>query len=232
MTHTIGDFEIDFELEPPEREHPLPGNLLQSVGTFQLGYDSATEESRYFTDDLDNAAVVTSIVQDDDAAVVGLAAHLTHGRVTHRPVIDVDLPIKVIPSSTEGHFHLYVDKPMTWEHYRHLLEALVTVGLVDEGYVAAAERRGYTAVRLPWISKSDTPRTAGRGIATADDPRCFRCNRSAVACYPLWAIDEAGSPAQMAQSDGTYNPETFHFCCDRCYIEIGQPSSPTGWRAP
>lgn len=32
--------------------------------------------------------------------------------------------------------------------------------------------------------------------------------------------------------EGTYNPSNGHFLCDACYIEYGQPSSPTGWKCP
>ena len=37
-------------------EHPFPGNILQTVGTFHNDYDGiGTMEPRYFTDDLDEA---------------------------------------------------------------------------------------------------------------------------------------------------------------------------------
>lgn len=71
----------------------------------------------------------------------------------HYPVIDIDFPIKAIPSSTPGHFHLYIDMPIPWEKYMTILEAMADAGIVQPGYVAASIRRGHTDVRLPWCAK-------------------------------------------------------------------------------
>ena len=92
----------------------------------------------------------------------------------HKPVIDFDLPIEVIPSSTEGHGHLYIDKRLSWSDYVKLLEVLVEVGLVEEGYLNASVARGYTAVRLPWIMKGQeelppAPSRRGGGSETLRD---------------------------------------------------------------
>lgn len=48
------------------------------------------------------------------------------------------------------------------------------------------------------------------------------------------AAREAGmSPRRyVIQEEGTYNPDNGHFACTKCYIEMGEPSSPTGWKAP
>ena len=72
----------------------------------------------------------------------------------HLPVIDIDTgEVRLVPSSTPGHYHLYIDVPFQWEQYLALLDILVDVGLVQPGYVAAAKRRGHTDVRLPWVKK-------------------------------------------------------------------------------
>lgn len=73
----------------------------------------------------------------------------------HRPVLDIDLPVKVLPSTTEGHFHLFIEKAMTWEQYQRLMDVLVDVGIVEAGYVKASKQRGYSAVRLPWVRKEE-----------------------------------------------------------------------------
>ena len=36
----------------------------------------------------------------------------------------------------------------------------------------------------------------------------------------------------IQEDEGTYNPETRTFCCTSCYIEIGMPVAPGGWKAP
>lgn len=76
---------------------------------------------------------------------------LTNGR--HAPAIDLDLPAVLVPTSTFGHSHLYLDHEMCWDHYRRLLEVMVEAGLVETGFYESAIRRGTTLLRLPGVSK-------------------------------------------------------------------------------
>lgn len=71
----------------------------------------------------------------------------------HLPVLDMDFPIRVIPSSTEGHGHLYIDKELTWEQYTALLEGFHKAGLIQDAWYRSAlnDKRSY--VRLPHIKK-------------------------------------------------------------------------------
>lgn len=78
----------------------------------------------------------------------------------HAPVIDIDLPIHVYPSSQLGHYHLYVNKEMSWDDYVELLTALAKAGIVEEGYANASIARGYSAVRPVGVQKIDAPRGA------------------------------------------------------------------------
>ena len=73
----------------------------------------------------------------------------------HKPVLDIDMPVRVEPSSTPGHFHLYIDRAMYWDQLRQLLDALHAAGILEKGYVEASKRRRYTAVRLPGVTKGD-----------------------------------------------------------------------------
>lgn len=75
------------------------------------------------------------------------------GAPLHRPAIDIDVPARLIPSSTPGHHHLYLDVDCTWEQYEALLKALNACGIVETGYVLAALERKATFVRLPWVKK-------------------------------------------------------------------------------
>lgn len=67
------------------------------------------------------------------------------------------------------------------------------------------------------------------------DLRCFRCRRQP---YEIEEYIDAGAvegqtPAEyVLESEGTLNRTNGHFVCTECYIEIGMPSSPQGWRAP
>jgi len=93
---------------------------------------------RRTTEHLDEAEVVSSELK---------------GSKMHAPVLDLDIPHTLVPSTTEGHSHLYLDVPMPWWKYRLLLHVLAWTGVVQKGYVGASVRRGHTDVRLPWIKK-------------------------------------------------------------------------------
>jgi hypothetical protein len=71
----------------------------------------------------------------------------------HRPVLDFDFPVRYVASTTPGHGHLYIDKPMRWGTYKKLIEALMQAGLLEKGYANAALKRKATFVRPPWVKK-------------------------------------------------------------------------------
>lgn len=93
---------------------------------------------------INNANVVTSRHADDLSM---------QGR--HALVLDIDHPAWLMPSTTPGHFHLYVDVPggIPDDEYAALLDALATAGVIEWGYAGASKARGFTSVRLPWITK-------------------------------------------------------------------------------
>lgn len=72
----------------------------------------------------------------------------------HTLAIDVDLPARLLPSSTPGHFHLYIDEPaMSWRQYKRVLKALMRAGIIEKGYYKASVRRRATHLRLPGVAK-------------------------------------------------------------------------------
>lgn len=75
----------------------------------------------------------------------------------HAPVLDIDFAIRAVESSTHGHYHLFLDRSMSWEQYQRLLNVLVEVDIIEPGYRDASIERGYTAVRLPHITKEELP---------------------------------------------------------------------------
>lgn len=148
----------------PERVHPFPGNVLIHVqgmgleGSDEDGPDQADREIRTVTEDLDHAMLLTSDTGREytwQEYRDGERRQVTHRM--HRPVLDLDVPCTLVESSTPGHYHLMIDHTMTWERYSALLVALAEAGLVENGYEAAAARRGHTGVRVPWFRKGDTP---------------------------------------------------------------------------
>lgn len=69
------------------------------------------------------------------------------------------------------------------------------------------------------------------------EPYCFRCGKpaSSFSAYRDMihdAFPEVTAADYVRDEEGTYNPETNRFACDACYIAIGTPSAPNGWRAP
>ena len=71
----------------------------------------------------------------------------------HALLLDLDVPAYLVPSSTPGHSHLYVDVRIPESKYMKLLEALGNAGVIEDGYVVASQARGGTALRLPWVKK-------------------------------------------------------------------------------
>lgn len=71
----------------------------------------------------------------------------------HTVMLDIDLPAYLIPSSTEGHYHLYIDTPMPWRKYKRLLKELARAGIIETGYYKASVRRKHTALRMRGVKK-------------------------------------------------------------------------------
>jgi hypothetical protein len=136
-----------------------------------LGYGNSENEGttrRFFKADLqketpDYKNPPKEMVQEKDANLIG---SLVRGKIgdfnsIHMPVLDIDFPAELIPSSTPGHFHLYLNKEVQWDKYYRLLQGLAEAGIIEEGYMRAAHHHGGTFVRKPGIKK-------GMGIPLVD----------------------------------------------------------------
>lgn len=73
----------------------------------------------------------------------------------HAPCLDIDYHAFLIPSSTSGHFHLYLDRITTWKKYRRFLKAAMKAGLIEEGYYRMSVQRKGTFLRMPHVRKND-----------------------------------------------------------------------------
>lgn len=123
----------------------LEDQKLFNVATF-AGEDYEEGRDRYEVSTPSEAHVASSLVRGHDPEPL------------HRLVIDVDHPVHAVPSSTPGHFHLYVDTPPIPDAvYWKLVDVLVEAGLVEPGYRDASKHRGHTDVRLPWVRKVAHP---------------------------------------------------------------------------
>lgn len=87
----------------------------------------------------------------------------------HAVLLDLDVPAYLVPSSTPGHSHLYIDVSISEPAYFRLLDALAQCGIIEEGYAKASKAKGATYLRLPWIKKGREI-VMGRGVV---DPVMF-----------------------------------------------------------
>lgn len=99
---------------------------------------------------VDSHNVVTSLVEDGDSKKPRDGFH--------RPVIDFDFPCELIPSSTPGHFHLYIGRSLSWENYVELLNVMLKCSLIQRGWYDSAIREGQSIVRMPGVVKDDATR--------------------------------------------------------------------------
>lgn len=80
-----------------------------------------------------------------------IVSDLGDGR--HVPMFDIDLPMRVVPSTNPGKGHLYINKPMPWSDIEKLLDVLVDVKIVHRNYRAHSVERGSTTLRPAFVDK-------------------------------------------------------------------------------
>jgi hypothetical protein len=73
----------------------------------------------------------------------------------HMPVIDLDLPCMLVESSTPGHFHLYVNKEMSFGQMLNMLQMMTDAGVVQPGFNRFTRERGEAFVRYPGVTKAN-----------------------------------------------------------------------------
>lgn len=105
-----------------------------------LGPEYDASSDRYEVPELHGANAVSSEIQGKPGY--------------HKLAIDLDVPAVLIPSSTPGHSHLYIDKEMSWRQYNRVLRALNEAGILEPGYVKVSRDRKATFLRVPWERKS------------------------------------------------------------------------------
>lgn len=77
------------------------------------------------------------------------------GIETHALLLDLDVEHIYVPSSTEGHGHLYVNLKLSRGEWERVMRELALVGVIGAGYREHSLRRGYASLRPPWVKKSD-----------------------------------------------------------------------------
>lgn len=98
------------------------------------------------------------IIQDDINyyKCTGISSLITKGyhQGHHLPVLDIDMDCVLVDSSTPGHHHLVINKPMSEHSYLKLLKVLSEYGIVQPGYAKFSNLRKKSWIRAPWVKKS------------------------------------------------------------------------------
>lgn len=122
--------EIDEMLDSVKREHELqfPHRTYYKVDTSTNEYGESPKKRVVYGE----ANLVSSQCENG----------------MHAPALDIDLPCRLVPSGTEGHFHFYIDKQMTWEQYCDLMDVLQEVGVLEKQYVKMCKKDKRSYLRL------------------------------------------------------------------------------------
>lgn len=79
---------------------------------------------------------------------------LVDNPLLHAPTLDIDVPCYLVESTTPGHYHLYIDKAMSWDQYVQLIVAMKKAGVLNEGWADLSLQRGSTHLRKPNVPKA------------------------------------------------------------------------------
>lgn len=80
-----------------------------------------------------------------------LSSKTTTGK--QKPIIDLDFEFEIKPSSTPGHYHLYLNHEISNFRFLVLMAALWFAGVVEMGYAVWSIRRMGNFVRPPGVMK-------------------------------------------------------------------------------
>jgi hypothetical protein len=107
-------------------------------------------------------------VEKDQANLV--SSNIKGKPLYHLPVLDIDLPAALVPSSQKDHYHLYIEKEVEEGSYFRLLDALAECGIIEKGYADASKAKGGTFVRVPGVTKPWIEQAQERAVVGTPDP--------------------------------------------------------------
>ena len=144
---------------PLERNHYKVENKEIIKGAYST---PKTKEIRTKVDPANPDAVLVS----SEVQMCGM--DLAENGQLHAPALDIDFEARLIPSSTKGHYHLYLEHKMTWRQYKKLLKVMGKVGILEKGYVKVSLRRKATFLRMPGVTKQNVPLTPRKDMSYAE----------------------------------------------------------------
>jgi hypothetical protein len=133
--------------------------------------------------------LITSLIEGEDI-------HPSSSVMNHAPVIDIDVPCELVPSSQLGHYHLYIHKPMTWSQFHGILLALSTAEVVEPGYFQACTQRMYSSVRPVGTFKpglKERVKHVLRDMAVTKTRNHILTNRLRVALQKIEALEASAT---------------------------------------
>lgn len=68
-------------------------------------------------------------------------------------IVGLETPARLLPSSTPGHHHLYMDTELPWNDYALLLKRLEEATIIQRGFYRASLERKQTMLRKPGVLK-------------------------------------------------------------------------------
>lgn len=70
------------------------------------------------------------------------------------PALSFSVPVRLVPSSTEGHFHLYIEAVTHWKAHEDLLDALYSAGIIERNYHRFCKRYRMGLLRREGVQKA------------------------------------------------------------------------------
>ncbi len=70
----------------------------------------------------------------------------------HKVVLDIDIPAALYESSNGNH-HLFIDKTLTREQYKKVVDVLTEVGILNKFHKDHFDEKKGTYVFAPWVDK-------------------------------------------------------------------------------
>jgi hypothetical protein len=115
--------------------------------------DSSGDPSESFTESERRCYVANTVAGIESRTEVPYSqAELIGSRIVgsdkHLPILTIDYAARLLPSRSARHFHLYLDRPISWKAYKRLMRSMSRAGLMERGYVRMAIARGQSFVRV------------------------------------------------------------------------------------
>lgn len=116
-------------------------HILYKVTEWAAKSQVEWDDTRELTTDPEEANLITSALANEPGK--------------HTIMLDLDVPAKLVESSTPGHSHLYIDVKLDWDRYEYLLAELNRCKIIENGYYMVSRRHKLTSLRLPWCKKEE-----------------------------------------------------------------------------